>query len=210
MPQALSQLLALIVIGTATTAPIVAWGQSYDWQVSGRTARELFPLFGLLAYSLMWQQVFVFNIFRNLGPNFRKWFGTIAGLAIFIFIVLHPLLLALAQFESTEKLPPESWYKYVNSKQRDFITLGVIAWLTFLAYDVARLVKNTGWYPRYSWIIRYSGHAAFFLIYIHSTQLGTHLQTGIFPAVWTFFAASALVLIAREAYQDVQRLTTRG
>jgi hypothetical protein len=210
MPQVIAQFLALLVIGLATAAPVVAWGQTYSWEFSHRTASELFPLFGLLAYSLMWQQVFVLNVFRNLSPNFRKWFGVIAGLAIFICILLHPLLLARAQFELTDKLPPESWYKYVSGKYREYITLGVIAWLTFLAYDVARLVKNTTWYPRYSWIIRYSGHAAFFLIFIHSTQLGSHLQSGIFRALWMFFAASALVIISREAYRDIKQLTSRN
>lgn len=206
IPKAIAEPLALLTIIFALVVPITIWAQSYGWRLSGLTNAELFPLFGLLAFSLMWLQVVFVHIFVNIGATFHRWFSVSAGLGIFVFIILHPLLLATAQFEATEKLPPESWYKVVSGKYRDYITIGIIAWLTFLAYDVARLVKKASWYPRYSWIIRYTGHAAFLLIFIHGLGLGTHLQGGFARVIWVFFGASALILMLWEARRDIANL----
>ncbi|MGC1176469.1 MAG: hypothetical protein WA843_00200, partial [Candidatus Saccharimonadales bacterium] len=48
------QSIAWLLSLTVAIVALVAWGRDYNWHFLPLNSYQLFPLFGLLAYSLMW------------------------------------------------------------------------------------------------------------------------------------------------------------
>src|SRR5688572_12681863 len=85
---------------TVTIMAVVAWGQLYDWQLSSLTPYQVFPLFGLLAFSIMWSHYIVSAARQYLGverallmPYFKA-----TSWAVLFSIVMHPSLLIVQLF----------------------------------------------------------------------------------------------------------------
>lgn len=59
------QLLAWITTATIVVLAFVAWGQGVRWELTNLSTYKLFPLFGLLAFSLIWDH-YVMSALRQL------------------------------------------------------------------------------------------------------------------------------------------------
>ena len=60
-----------------STVSFIAWGQGIRWQFNDVSSYKLFPLFGLLAFSLMWAHYMVVAIRKYLGiegKHIKKYF----------------------------------------------------------------------------------------------------------------------------------------
>lgn len=170
---------------------VIAWGQLYDWELAELSAYQLFPLFGLLAFSLMWTHYVVaaIRIKSDLENAVTQQYFEITSLAVFVAILLHPGLLAWQLWKDGAGLPPKSEIEYVAPALRWIVVLGIVAWLVFLAYELRRWMQRKPWWK----YVQYLSDLAMFAIFYHGIRLGSHLGAGWFRGVWFFYGFSLVV-----------------
>lgn len=184
LPWLLTTLVSLLAI--------YAWGDSFGWHFANLTTYQLFPLFGLLAYSIMWSHYMVGSVKRQvftdipLAAYFR-----LTGYAVLLAIVLHPGLLIYQLFRDGHGLPPGSYEHFVAPGLAWVTLLGTVSLLCFLAFELHR------WYGRRSWwkYVIAAGDVAMILIFYHSLRLGTQLMHGWYHGVWIVYGTSLLIVI---------------
>lgn len=155
--------------------------------------RTLFPLFGLLAFTLVWSQIMLGAFMRPLTKLYPKVLRLhIAfGLLTFTFALLHPLLLIVGY-------TPASYfgYTFVAPELKSAVFLGQGALLLLLLGVLAGLLRN--WKPLqrvWRWF-HFSHYLVFFLVFFHSMRLGTDLSiTPYLRGLWLFFFVTVVVAI---------------
>lgn len=169
-----------------SAAATVTWGQGFRWQFSGLSTYNIFPLLGLLAFSLMWVMVVVrfFRIRWGIkSAELRGYYRPISFVVIAL-IILHPGLLVLQLSRDGFGLPPGSYLKYYIAPGAAWAaTLGVIAFLIFLVYELRRKYHSRVWWRHIEFVQGFAMGA----IYIHGLKLGSHLQHGWFRWIWYFY-----------------------
>ena len=182
-------LLAAVLSGTVCAVAFVAWGGINGWQVVGISTYDLFPLFGLLAFSLLWSLYVAAAAQQYLkadSPALENYF-VVAGYFVLLTILLHPSLLVFQLWRDGFGLPPGSYLEnYVAPNLGWAATLGAAAFAAFMAYELRRLVKSDRWK---TWMV-YPSDIAMLAVLIHGLQLGGELQTGWFHTVWWFYGAA--------------------
>lgn len=176
--------LNFVVISLA----VLAWGQPRNWSVS--SLYQLFPLFGLLAFSLMWCHYVTAAILRASSSSIKlssyfKW----TGYAVLALILLHPGLLIYQLWSDGQGLPPFSYVDYVGQASKLAVILGSVSLLCFLLYETKSWLSKTVVWP---YIVALSD-IAMMLIVIHGLKLGSSLQSGWYKTVWVIYG---VVLIA--------------
>ncbi|HET8690204.1 MAG TPA: hypothetical protein VFL81_02105, partial [Candidatus Saccharimonadales bacterium] len=120
---------------------LFAWGSSYQWHLIGLSTYQVFPIFGLLAFSLMWS-TYAVGISARYGWMGRQGLGgyyRVVGFAILAAIMLHPGLLIWQLWHDGFGLPPESYLQhYVAPSMRFAALVGSTCLLIFLAYEFHR------------------------------------------------------------------------
>ena len=188
---------------------VVAWAQGYG----GLEPEEfnlylLFPLFGLLAFSLMWVHYVVGALRRYAGVDktpLKPYFAA-TGWAAVIFILLHPSLLILQLWRDGLGLPPASYMNYVGPALKWAVSLGTLSFLIFLSFETKRWFNKKGWWP----VIEYANVVAMFAILAHSLALGSNLQAGWLRGLWLFYAASLLVSVGYVYYLEAKVARREG
>lgn len=177
---------------------IVAWGQSYGWRLLPINNYVLFPLLGLLAFSIMWS--------HYVASSIRQWFGLpkpvlaryfrLTSLAVLVCLCLHPGLLIYQRFRDGYGLPPGSYQSYVAPGLKWVVVLGVVSLLVFLAFELHR------WYAQRSWWhwVTEAGDLAMLAIVYHGFRLGGQLQEGWFHTVWWLYAVVLVLVVGRNYY----------
>jgi phage-related holin len=192
----------LWVLYAAVVIPAVyVWGNSLNWNFENLSLYNIFPLFGLLAFSLMWVH-YVSGVVRDYffpGESTRKSFIT-TSYFVFSFILLHPTLLVLQLWSDGKGLPPGS-YKAYNSLYAPFITLGLFALVGFLIFETKRWFSKKKWWQ----YVEVINDAAVVLIMFHSLRLGQHLQQGWFRGVWYFYIVTIGLCIVRTYYKKLMQ-----
>lgn len=183
---ALSAAVALIAF--------IAWGQSWHWRLNRMSAYNIFPLLGLLAFSIMWSHYVVSAVRQAAGVRKEalKLYISVTGLAVLGLILLHPGLLAWQLWHDGFGLPPGSTKYYVGSAMYGAVILGLIALTLFLLYELHRWYESKPWWLYFS----IATDIAMVMIYIHSLLLGSQLKTGWLRLVWYFYGvtlAAALI-----------------
>lgn len=198
-----SNQLQALAWGTSVGAVVLAvyaWGVSYEWQLAGLSNYQLFPLFGLVAFSLMWGHYVMaatrmhFKIDKTVLKNYFE----ITSMAVLAAILLHPGLLAWQLWRDGLGLPPGSELNYVSENMKASVILGMTALALFLVYELRRVYDQKSWWK----YVQYASDAAIMLIVIHSLRLGTHLQTGWFKTVWFFYS---ITLVGALIYTYAQK-----
>ncbi len=176
---------------------VVSWGQEFNWQF-GRLYNyrnyRLFPLFGLLAFSLMWSHYVVAAIrtYLNVPKTSVKRYFEFTSDAVLVFILAHPGLLWWQLWRDGFGLPPGSYKYYVGRSLVWVAILGTISLTVFLAYEFRRVFAKKSWWK----LVQYASDAAMLAIVYHSFRLGTQLQKGWFRWIWWFFAVTLVASIA--------------
>jgi len=185
-----------ILTSSVSVLAVYAWGQSLAWNLKAVNTYLLFPLLGLLAYSIMWSHYMIGSVKHTafmqqveLTNYFRY-----TGYAVLAAIVLHPGLLVYQLFRDGRGLPPSSYEHYVAPGLAWVTLLGTASLLAFLAFELHR------WYGRTSWwkYVITAGDIAMVAIFYHSLRLGTQLQGGWFRWVWWFYGLSLAVVLVRK------------
>ena len=120
--------------------PIYFWADSFSWDFSRLNLYLLFPLFGMLAFSIMWTQVVV-GTFKEKFSNVDQFFSR-TGVAVFLLFFFHPVLAAVAQFKSDGLLPLQSLFDLVGPAQKKFLIIGMVAFTIFVLYEVVLRVAS--------------------------------------------------------------------
>ena len=173
----------------AAALAVFAWGSSIDWQV--RSSYQLFPLFGLVAFSLMWAH-YIASVARRyvkLEPKVLAAYFESTSLAVLLLILLHPGLLTWQLWRDGFGLPPGSELQYVEPTARWAILVGFTSLTIFLLYEFRRFYHKKIWW-QYVEVIT---DIAMVMIYFHALRLGSTLMEGWFRWVWYFYGLSLLV-----------------
>lgn len=170
---------------------VLVWQENNNWQFSNLSAYKFFPLFGLLAFSLLWSQyvaIAAMHYFQLKGSELKLYFQ-LTGYVVLIAILLHPSLLIWQLWQDGFGLPPQSYLQHYIAPGLGWATgLGMLAFLIFLSYELRRFFAKKSWWK---WII-YAGDLAMIAIFIHSLALGSHLQSGWYRNVWLFYGITLL------------------
>jgi hypothetical protein len=178
----------LIMLGAtlAVIVPILAHIRNVPWGESSLLA-SIFPIFGLLAFTLLWlhsisgvfeerlREIFDFD-------SFVRW----TALAIFMSILLHPILLLFTIKFNVGLL---------FSGDSTPIILGIIGLALLLTYDIGKMLKKYEFFSKNWTAILIVSNIGFIFTFFHSIKIGSDLQTGFMRWLWIFYGVTAIISI---------------
>jgi general stress protein CsbA len=182
--------LALIVAAAA----VVTWGQTYQWHLLPINNYVLFPLFGLLAFSIMWSH-YVAGAVRELlklDTSALKSYFEGTSFVVLALICLHPGVLIYQRFRDGFGLPPHSYETYVAPGLGWVTLLGTLSLGIFLAYEFRRKYGRRPWWHHMQELT----DVAMLAIFYHALRLG-HQIVGWFRVVWWFYGIVLVVILIR-------------
>jgi len=163
------------------------------------TIYDIFPVFGLLAFSIMWAHYMVgaaaryYQIEKPVLARYYSW----SALAVLAALLLHPGLLIWQLWRDGLGLP----VNYVAPDLRLFVIIGQIAFLLFLAYEFHRKYESRSWWH---YVARLSD-LAMILVLIHGYVLGKDMLPDWFMALWLVYG---VLLLAAIGYATIKRFRT--
>ncbi len=182
----MSKKLVILAAALAVLVPIVAHIRNVSWAESSLTA-ALFPVFGLLAFTLLWLHAISGVFEEKLREMFA--FDTFVhwtALAILVSILLHPLLLlVLIKFR----------IGLLFSGPSLAIWLGIIGLALLLTYDTGKALKKREFFSRHWRAILVISNIGFILTFFHSYMIGSDLQAGPLRSLWLFYGVTAILAI---------------
>lgn len=192
-------------LATAVSAiAIVAWGISYQWNIGHITTYQLFPLLGLLAFSIMWSHYMIGALQRwnQIEPSTLANFFKISGYIVLVLICLHPGLLIYQLWRDGMGLPPGSYMRYVGPGLSWVTLLGTVSFLIFISYEFKRFFGNRSWWH----YLEYATDVAMIAIFYHALRLGSQLQQGWFRGLWLIYGVTlAWALVYKYLYRAKQK-----
>lgn len=190
------QVLAWSLAFLVCLLAFIAWMQGNAGSLANMTSYQLFPLLGLLAFSLMWTH-YLMGVAKEVATSHPKALHTYyvwTGYAVLALICLHPGLLIYQLFRDGQGLPPGSYEKYVGPGLGWVALLGTVSLLIFLAFELHRFFGRKKWWH---YIADLSDLAMLAILY-HGLRLGSQLQTGWYRFVWWFYAVVFILILIRK------------
>ncbi len=173
----------------AVSYPLFVWYERVGSNLTpeGILPVNLFPAFGLVAFSIMWLHIVggALRVWLEKYFNFER-FVDISSIAVLLFIILHPLSLLIAVGIRNFGLI----FEYNNPK---YIWLAIIAWFILVGYDVLKRFRKHAFFARHWDTVKLISTIGFFFVFFHSFGIGTDLQSGVLRYVWIFYGISAAV-----------------
>ncbi len=162
--------------------------KTLHWAFDGALLSNLFPLFGILAFTLLWLHSIsgVFEPFLRKHINFDR-FVHITSILILISIILHPLLLLVTFNFNVSNVFLVYGVKY--------ILIGMVGWILLIIYDIGKALKKYNFFAVHWNQILIISNVGFLLTFFHSLYLGSDLQSGMLRAVWIFYGITAIIAI---------------
>jgi hypothetical protein len=181
--------LVIIACGLAVTV----WVQNRGWAFIPFNSYQVFPLLGLLAFSIMWTHYMAGTLRRllNVDKNALSKYFTYTGWAVLILICLHPGILIYQRFRDGYGLPPHSYQSYVAPGLGWVTSLGSVCLLAFLAYELKRFYGTRPWWHYF----QIATDAAMLGIFYHALRIGDELQTGWYKSVWWFYGVTLVAVL---------------
>lgn len=134
-------------------ASFVAWADLRGWDFGSLSALALFPLLGLLAWSIMWTHYALGGVRLVYPFEHNQLYSRVSAVVVLACLLLHPGLLAWGQFDLSGTLPPGSFYSYVAPSLKGAVLLGTISLIIFISFDVFEFFKKRAWVQRnWKWI----------------------------------------------------------
>lgn len=183
---------SFMLTGLVCIIAFIGWGSMNSWQFNNLTLYTIFPLFGLLAFSILWCQYAVLSsmkFFKVTGKELSQYFE-VTGWIFLIAIFLHPGLLVWQLWRDGFGLPPESYLNnYVAPGLAWAVLLGTLSFLIFLSYELRRWFSGRSWWKFFT----YASDIAALAILVHSLRLGGALQSGWFRYIWLFYGLTLII-----------------
>ncbi|MFC1687015.1 ferric reductase-like transmembrane domain-containing protein [Patescibacteria group bacterium] len=164
-------------------------------------AHLIFPIFGLYAFFLVWLQI----VLGASMPLFRKLFNYINSIhkikGIFALSVafIHPLFLLMAI-----GLTKYRNFEYVSDKMKVFALFGTLAFILIIITALTALLMKLPWLRRKWKLIHYLNYVIFVLVFIHSWNLGSDVQSTGLKYLWFFYGITAIAAIIYRLWRVVQ------
>ena len=160
---------------------------SWSWNFN-QILFNLFPFFGLLAFTLLWLHSLcgVFEEWLRRYINFDQ-FVHITASIILVCLIAHPLLLLIGLDFNINNV-----FLYYSAK---YIWLAIIAWILLITYDIGKALKKHAFFSRHWNNILIISNIGFLLIFFHSLVLGSDLQFGLLRFIWIFYGITAILAI---------------
>lgn len=186
----------------------LVWGHDNGWQLGHLNAYQLFPLLGLVAYSLMWTHYIMGTVRELSGVDraplsmYYRW----TGYAVLALICLHPGLLIYQLWRDGAGPPPHSYESYVAPGLGWITVLGSASLLIFLAFELRR------WFGKRSWwhYVADASDIAMLAIFYHGLRLGADLQVGWYHYVWWFYGVTLIAVLIRKYARRLQHLNVKA
>lgn len=193
-----------LVTAVVSVLALYVWGSSNAWQLGSLSTYQIFPVLGLLAFSIMWSHYMTGFIRKNFlkSVDLEAYFR-LTGYVVLLAILLHPGLLIYQRFRDGFGLPPGSYKSYVAPGMGWITLLGSVSLLAFLAFELHRWFKDRSWWK----YVIYAGDAAMLAIFYHGLRLGTQLHVTWFRSVWWFYGLTLLVAITYNYYLRIKTKT---
>ncbi|HSW85583.1 MAG TPA: hypothetical protein VLF79_03180 [Candidatus Saccharimonadales bacterium] len=197
------------VTSLAVFLAIIVWGQSLNWHLSGISNYLLFPIFGLIAFSILWSQYMSLAArqYFKIDSSVLKIYFNVTGWLVLFSILLHPGLLVWQQWRNGDGLPPGSELHYVTPGLEFVVILGMINLTILLLFEFRRWLSKYSWWHYFLYIV----DIAIISIFYHGLKLGSQLQTGWYRYIWIFYGLSylaAIIYIYRQRYVNHQKVTS--
>ena len=184
---------------------VVAWAQTRLGGAGALGTYDIFPLFGLLAFSLMASHYINGAIGRfseHKGkPNDAYWVASSA--LVLVLMIAHPLLLNYGLVRDGLGLPPASYVAAYSEGVLYAFLLGIAGLAIFLLFELKRWFGARKWWR---WV-EYLQIVGMVTIAIHALVLGRELQHGWYRWVWL---AQLAVLVGVWIYSGVVAHNTNG
>jgi len=175
---------------------VLAWSSDYYGHFKHVGAYDLFPLLGLLAFSIMWSQYVsgaIAELF-DISSKVLKSYFAYTGYAVLLLICLHPSILVVQRYADGYGLPPGSYKSYVQPSLQLALFLGPVSLLIFLAYKLKRFFDKQHW-----WVyVTAAVDIAMLAIFYHGLELGSQLADGWFRTLWVFYGIVLMVILAHK------------
>ncbi len=165
---------------------VVSWAQHKSWQLTGLSSYEIFPVFGLLAFSLMWCHYIVGGIkagFNIQDTKVDKRYFAVTAAVVLAALLIHPTLLLFQLWRDGFGLPPGSYKAYVAPGAIWAVYLGTVCWLAFMAFELRHWCSEKKWWK----YVTYANDIAIWGIYIHGLKLGADVAAPWLAQVWIFY-----------------------
>jgi hypothetical protein len=195
--QAAKLFLPLVWIGTllAVGLAFFVWWPSTE----NLTTYSLFPIFGLIAFTLMWTHYTAGALreYLQLPDGILKTHFQVTSYIVLFCILVHPILLETQLYLDGLGLPNQSIPAvYTTITERLAIVAGITALICFLLFELYRFFKDRSWWKYVEW----ANIVAMGLILWHGFTLGGELRQPWFQLVWAFYAVTFIGAVAYSGY----------
>jgi hypothetical protein len=186
--------------------PFVVWGNNINWELRSITIYQWFPLFGLLAWMIMWTH-YITGAIRVKSPELSKpkFYQPVTAYVVLASLLLHPGLLIYAQWDNGAGLPPQSYLDYVGESLQIAVMLGTIGLVIFLSFEFFDRLRTNKYIARYWTAVSISQTIAMTLIFIHGLRLGSNLSSGWFIYVWLAYGIALIPCFYIAHTQDFRK-----
>ena len=194
----------IVAWGLAAIASILAVSVWASERLDGRlSAYDVFPLFGMLAFSLMWTHYItgaVRRYFRQPKEVVQS-YSVATGAVVLALLFLHPVILIASLKRDGFGLPPASYLAVYPETMQGVIMLGTVSLLIFLSFELKQWLNEKSWW----YMVEYLQLLAMALIFYHGLTLGRELSVGWYRMVWWFYGVSFLVSVVYNYTYDKWR-----
>ncbi len=181
------------LVAASIMAVTFAWGDLLGWEVGSLSPYQWFPLFGMIAWTVMATHYYL-GALRLMQPGLSRppYFKQITGYIVLGALLLHPGILAIAQFQNGEGLPPSSYLAYVGDSMRLAVMLGSVSLLTFLSFEILERLKSNKTIDKNWKYVSLAQAVAMGFIWFHAVKLGSHVSSGWVYWMWVVYGLALL------------------
>lgn len=170
----------------AVCYPAWVWFTNMVWGPDSSLLLNLFPAFGLVAFSLLWLHAIsgVFEPWLRKQFNFDR-FVHVTSLIILACIILHPLILLIQSGFSFTLV-------FLNYGAK-YIWFAIVGWLLLITYDIGKVLNKYDFFVRHWNKVLVISTLGFLLTFLHSLNLGSDLQSNPLRNIWIFYGVTAIL-----------------
>lgn len=199
--------LEWILGGVVVTLALSAWLTMRHPFSGGLDAYGIFPLFGLIAFSVMWTHYIMWAVRNMVGvkASKKRLYHVLSSTLVLALIIAHPTVLIVSLWVDGLGLPPASYLQAYPNQDLAFLC-AIIGLSLFLAYEFNHWFSDRTWWH---WVLDVQV-IAMAAIFYHSLTLGQELaRPSWFQAVWWFYGITLLGAVLYNYWYDI-RNKTRG